>query len=151
MLAFIKQPQENTLWLDYGGRETLASYGVKPPQLNKTDLIRAASELQENLPKHHLEFLNMLKNFCVIDDYFFSHAGIDPEFHYEQQSELALTSIRTKFLNHTGHFYGKKIVHGHTPVSKPDLQKHRINLDTGAYLTGRLTVGILEDDKVFIL
>jgi serine/threonine protein phosphatase 1 len=151
MLGFMTHPQENVLWLDYGGREALMSYGVKPPSLNQTDLNRAALELETNLPTTHLYFLKNLQNYHIIDDYFFVHAGIDPDIAFDKQSELALTSIRTKFINHTGHFQGKKIIHGHTPVEKPDLQKHRINLDTGAYLTGVLTIGIFEKDTVTVL
>lgn len=151
MLGFIEDPHENVAWLDYGGRETLVSYGVKPPLLNKTDLMRAAGELKNKMPNNHLDFLKNLKNYHIIDDYFFVHAGIDPDIPLEKQSELALISIRAKFINHTGTFYGKKIVHGHTPIENPDLQMHRINLDTGAYLTGNLTVGVFEKNMVTIL
>ena len=151
MLAFMENPHDNIAWLDFGGRETLLSYGIKPPELNKTDLKRAALELETNLPTAHFDFLRNLKNYHIIDDYFFVHAGIDPYFPYDKQSELALTSIRAKFIHYTGHFYGKKIIHGHTPVEKPDLQKHRINLDTGAYLTGTLTIGIFEHNRAEIL
>ena len=42
-------------------------------------------------------------------------------------------------------------MHGHTPVwarkphaSVPELLPHRTNLDTGAYLTGVLAVGVFE-------
>ena len=151
MLGFITNPQENVSWLNFGGRETLISYGVTPPERNKIDLERASLELENNLPATHYDFLKNLQNYYIIDDYFFVHAGIDPDFHYDKQSELALTSIRLKFINHKGSFHGKKIIHGHTPVEKPDLQKHRINLDTGAYLTGNLTIGIFENNEVTIL
>jgi serine/threonine protein phosphatase 1 len=30
-------------------------------------------------------------------------------------------------------------VHGHTPVLQPDLQANRINIDTGAFATNKLT------------
>ncbi len=38
------------------------------------------------------------------------------------------------------------VVHGHTPVSAPELKKNRINIDTGAVFSGRLTCVALEDD-----
>jgi serine/threonine protein phosphatase 1 len=151
MLGFMSHPQKNVSWLDYGGIDALLSYGVKPPKLNQSDLKRASSELRTNMPISHLDFLQNLKNYHIIDDYFFVHAGIDPDIHLDKQSELILTSIRAKFINHTGTFQGKKIVHGHTPIENPDLQKHRINLDTGAYLTGNLTIGIFEKNMVTIL
>jgi serine/threonine protein phosphatase 1 len=31
------------------------------------------------------------------------------------------------------------VVHGHTPVAEPELRANRINIDTGAFITGRLT------------
>ena len=36
--------------------------------------------------------------------------------------------------------FGKFIVHGHTPVREPDIRPNRINIDTGAYATGNLTL-----------
>ncbi|MFT6072135.1 MAG: serine/threonine protein phosphatase 1 [Alphaproteobacteria bacterium] len=151
MVDFIEQPVESKLWLDYGGRETLASYDVKPPEDTKTDLKRAALELETNMPSDHLRFLKNLETHCVIDDYFFVHAGIDPDFLLDEQSEMALTSIRAKFIHYTGHFQGKKIIHGHTPVENPDFKDHRINLDTGAYLTGNLTLAVIENNIVTVL
>jgi serine/threonine protein phosphatase 1 len=39
-------------------------------------------------------------------------------------------------------------VHGHTPVLEPDVRPNRINIDTGAYATGRLTCLVLGGDEV---
>jgi serine/threonine protein phosphatase 1 len=39
------------------------------------------------------------------------------------------------------------IVHGHSPVEHPDLRPNRINIDTAAYLTGRLTCLVLEGSE----
>jgi serine/threonine protein phosphatase 1 len=58
--------------------------------------------------------------------------------------------IREDFLLHEDDF-GKIVVHGHTPVAQPDIRANRINIDTGAYATGRLTCLMLErDDMVFL-
>ena len=46
--------------------------------------------------------------------------------------------IRDEFLTSDAD-HGKLIVHGHTPVPEPDVRPNRINLDTGAFATGRLT------------
>jgi serine/threonine protein phosphatase 1 len=35
-------------------------------------------------------------------------------------------------------------VHGHTPVRMPDVRSNRINIDTGAFATGRLTCIVIE-------
>jgi hypothetical protein len=42
----------------------------------------------------------------------------------------------------------KFIVHGHTPVVEPDLRSNRINIDIGAYATGRLTCIRIERDQL---
>jgi serine/threonine protein phosphatase 1 len=44
---------------------------------------------------------------------------------------------------------GRFIVHGHTPQSngKPDLRKHRLNLDTAAVLGGPLTAAMFDDTR----
>jgi serine/threonine protein phosphatase 1 len=44
--------------------------------------------------------------------------------------------------------FGVLVVHGHTKVDVPDVRTNRINLDTGAQRTGRLTCGVFEDDRV---
>ena len=50
-----------------------------------------------------------------------------------------------------GENFGKVVVHGHTPIYKPDIQSNRINIDTGAYATGQLTCLVLEGDSVTFL
>jgi serine/threonine protein phosphatase 1 len=53
-------------------------------------------------------------------------------------------------------FYTKEastrfIVHSHTPVLEPEIRSNRINIDTGAYATGRLTCLILEGDQMWFM
>jgi len=36
------------------------------------------------------------------------------------------------------------VVHGHTPTESPEVLPNRINIDTGAFVTGRLTCLVLE-------
>jgi serine/threonine protein phosphatase 1 len=43
--------------------------------------------------------------------------------------------------------FGKIVVHGHTPVAEPDVRRNRINIDTGAFATGRLTCVVLEGES----
>jgi serine/threonine protein phosphatase 1 len=151
MMNFMVAPMQNELWLDYGGRETLESYDVTLPNLTETELKRAADELSKNMPQAHHEFFNNLKLYHIMNDYLFVHAGLDPYISLEKQSELCLTTIRSKFINYSGHFQGLRVVHGHTPVDKPDITPHRINLDTGAYMTDNLTCAVIEHNKVRIL
>ena len=65
----------------------------------------------------------------------------------ERQSEDDLLWIRDPFLDSTADF-GKIVVHGHTPTEQPQVLPNRINIDTGAYMTGRLTCVVLEMERV---
>ena len=49
-----------------------------------------------------------------------------------------LLGIRGEFLEFDGDF-DRIVVHGHTPVLQPDLRANRINIDTGAFATNKLT------------
>ena len=80
-------------------------------------------------------------------DYFFVHAGVRPGVAFSNQNAEDLLLIREEFLLHQGDF-GKIVVHGHTPVSEPEIHDNRINLDTGAFATGRLTCAVFEDNEV---
>jgi serine/threonine protein phosphatase 1 len=42
-------------------------------------------------------------------------------------------------------------VHGHTPAKTPDIRSNRINIDTGAFATGRLTCLILQGDQMAVI
>jgi hypothetical protein len=53
--------------------------------------------------------------------------------------------IRHEFLDSPLNF-GKAVVHGHTPMLGPEMRPNRINIDTGAFATGRLTCVALDDD-----
>jgi len=43
--------------------------------------------------------------------------------------------------------FGKIVIHGHTPVREPEILPNRINIDTGAFATGRLTCAVLDSGK----
>ena len=61
----------------------------------------------------------------------------------ERQSEDDLLWIRGPFLDSNADF-GKIVVHGHTPSEMPQVLPNRINIDTGAFATGRLTCLVVE-------
>ena len=76
--------------------------------------------------------------------YFLCHAGVRPGVPLDRQSDEDLLWIRDEFLDSDVDF-GKIVVHGHTPTLEPQVQPNRINIDTGAFATGRLTCVVLED------
>ena len=118
-----------------------------PRRPRKRELAQA---FRTALPEHHLAFLKSLPFLFESGGILFVHAGIRPGVPIERQQPDDLTWIREEFLAHQGDF-GRFIVHGHTPVDQPDIRPNRINIDTGAYATGRLSCVILEDEKLTFL
>ena len=148
---FLKDPGILAEWRHYGGLDTLLSYGLVPTIENDAKRqLELASDLHKVLPSDHRAFLDGLKQYFICGDFFFVHAGVRPGVCLTQQSEDDLLWIRADFLSSEDDF-GKVIVHGHTPVFEPDIRPNRINIDTGAYATGRLTCLVLESDKIRFL
>ena len=83
-------------------------------------------------------------------DFFFCHAGVKPGVPLDEQDPADLIWIRWAFLSHTG-LYEKVIVHGHTPVTRPELLPNRVNVDTGAFLSGRLTALVIDGAEKWVL
>ncbi|MDQ1194997.1 metallophosphoesterase [Agrobacterium sp. SORGH_AS 787] len=138
-------------WLAAGGRETLHAYGITVPVNIDRDNVHTVMALAvKQIPAEHKSFLERLRLYVTIGDYAFVHAGIRPGIALENQSAVDLMSIRQPFLDCVlPHDF--IIVHGHTPVTSPVFRSNRINVDTGAYITGNLTCLVLEEDRQFIL
>jgi serine/threonine protein phosphatase 1 len=135
-------------WQRLGGLETLTSYGIKPSiNANAAEQVRLAAALDRALPESHREFLSELKSSFTCGDFFFVHAGVRPGIPLAKQREEDLLWIRRDFLISEDDF-SKIVVHGHTPVLQPEIRPNRINIDTGAYATGRLTCLRLEDSRI---
>jgi len=104
---------------------------------------QAAKQLGTALSPEHTKFLASLKTSLTVGRYFLCHAGVRPGVPLERQSEEDLLWIRDEFLNSKMDF-GKIVVHGHTPTDEPEVLPNRINIDTGAFATGRLTCVVLQ-------
>lgn len=147
-MDFLKNPAVFANWRSYGGLETLLSYGLAPPVApDQEECAALASNLGRVLPDMHRRFLDNLQLSFTCGDFFFVHAGVRPNVAFANQREEDLLWIREEFLLHEG-AYEKLVVHGHTPVREPDIRPNRINIDTGAYATGRLTCLILEGSQL---
>jgi len=151
LTEFLENPGILGAWAQYGALPTLASYGLTP-KINASPEEQAdlAAGLSSALPKSHAQFLAGLKLSFTCGDFFFVHAGVRPGTPLSRQREDDLLWIREDFLLHEEPFE-KIIVHGHTPVKEPDVRKNRINIDTGAYATGRLTCLKLEQDQILFI
>ena len=146
VFEFLRNPSMLQSWSQMGGLETLMSYGLTP-SLNADALTQKelAIALQAALPKSHLMFLGSLQSSFSCGEFFFVHAGVRPRVPLAKQREEDLLWIRDDFLLYEEEF-GKIIVHGHTPVHEVDIRPNRINIDTGAYATGRLTCLVIQDE-----
>jgi serine/threonine protein phosphatase 1 len=138
-------------WKQFGGLQTLSSYGLRPT-LNpdpgeQAELIR---QLALAIPPHQQDFFNDLSLRFICGDFFFVHAGVKPGVALADQQEHDLIWIRDEFLQ-SKEAFAKYIVHGHTPVMAPDIRLNRINIDTGAYATGNLTLLVLQGDSMVTL
>ena len=133
-------------WRLLGGLETLHSYGVPVGLLLRgKGYEEASTALRDAVPQEHIEFLSSLR-FCISTTrYFLCHAGVRPGVPLDKQQARDMLWIRHEFLNCRKDF-GRIIVHGHTPVEAPQILSNRINIDTGAFATGRLTCLVLERD-----
>jgi serine/threonine protein phosphatase 1 len=110
----------------------------------------AAEAFRAALPPSHVEFLASLRLSLSVGRYFLCHAGVRPGVPLERQHEDDLLWIRDEFLGSKVDF-GKIVVHGHTPTEEPELRSNRVNVDTGAFMTDRLTCAVLEEKGVRFL
>ena len=146
MMDFLDDAAGGSFWAQNGGLETLRSYGIPTKGLlHGASFAEAAKQLRAEMPASHLEFLKSLRPSYAHGNYFFCHAGVRPSVSLDCQSEDDLLWIREPFLASKANF-GRIVVHGHTPTAEPEVRANRINIDTGAFMSGRLTCVALEDD-----
>jgi Calcineurin-like phosphoesterase len=148
LLQFLSEPTLLAEWQRLGGLQTLLSYGLKPPiNASTAQQIELAAQFRHALPDAHKALLRNMPPSFTCGDFLFVHAGVRPGVPIAEQSENDLLWIRDDFLLSKADF-GKFVVHGHTPVVEPDLRSNRINIDTGAYATGRLACIRIERDQL---
>jgi serine/threonine protein phosphatase 1 len=139
MLDFVEGKDCLEGWRTFGGVPTLLSYRVEPDLFSRdTPEQDVRDALIARLPADHQQFYATTARYCDAKPYLFVHAGIRPSVRLEVQTLTDLLTIRAEFLDFRGDF-GRVVVHGHTPVEKPDLRPNRINIDTGAFATHQLT------------
>jgi serine/threonine protein phosphatase 1 len=118
-------------WLAKGGDTALASYGG-----NSADV-----------PQSHIHWLDHLQLLYVDTHRLYVHAGVDPGVSLAHQSEETLLWKRYP-KGHSEGFGNLHVVHGHdNDPDGPLLYEGRTNLDTLAWKTGRLTIGVFDDDR----
>lgn len=136
-------------WLrpNLGGPHTLASYGIDTKGRDAVDL---QAEARERVPPAHRTFLEALPLYHETQDLICVHAGIRPGIPLHRQDKQDLIWIRDEFLNDPRD-HGKLVVHGHTPVERPEHAGNHVNLDTGAGFFRPLTVAVFEGRDCWVL
>lgn len=141
------EPCDVPNWCRYGGRQTLASYGLDLSDLDEAAVEACVPELigrvRAILPPDHAAFLASTQLSWRCGDYLFVHAGIRPGVTLAAQDPRDLVWIRREFLDDEVD-HGLVVVHGHTPTLEPEIRRNRIGIDTKAYESGRLTCLVLE-------
>jgi serine/threonine protein phosphatase 1 len=129
MAEALRDPAAVANWLGKGGDTALASYG------GDVDAVPAA----------HRAWLERLVLLHMDAHRIYVHAGLDPDIALEAQSERALLWKRYAKDDASG-FGDHHVVHGHdNDPAGPLLLAGRSNLDTQAWKTGRLVIGVFDD------
>jgi len=143
-LRSFEEPEMFRHFLRHGGRDTVLSYGIDRAEFVAADLEQAQQLMRERVPPQDIAFIHSFENMVRIGDYLFVHAGIDPRVPLDAQRPQDLRWIREPFLSHPDS-HGPVVVHGHTITDEPEDCGNRIGIDTGAFMSGRLTALALED------
>jgi len=116
---------------NYGGPATIKSYGS-----------------YENIMKIHGDFYRNLNLYCFNQDYFFVHAGINPNYTLEEQDEADLLYISYNFIDAL-HFLPQKVIFAHTDFESPYILPDKIGIDLGCgiYPYAPLCALILDNGK----
>lgn len=130
-------------FLRFGGRETVLSYGIDRKTYQTASVEEVQRIMTQAVPAEDRRFMEGFEDMIAIGGYLFVHAGIAPDVPLEKQRRQDLRWIREPFLSHREPF-GPVVVHGHTICDAPEELDNRIGVDTGAYVTGRLTALVLE-------
>ena len=149
MLDFLEMPERGARWLRFGGLATLMSYGLRG--MTGTATAEHLEELRDRLAAAvdpaHLDFLDRLAHYHLAGNLLFVHAGADPALIPEMQDPEVLMWGAPGF-GRTARGDGFWVIHGHTIVEQARAAGGIVSIDTGAYVTGRLTAARIHGGEV---
>jgi serine/threonine protein phosphatase 1 len=135
-------------WLNNGGGGTLQSYGYE-----KEGNLDYPLQIDPN----HIAWIRHLPVFYEDKHRIFVHAGVPhdqlPQDTHRQTLQWMLhrgdiKSLSADLYDDKPNISGKHIVHGHhQSENHPLLKPHRTNLDSFAWYTGRLAIGVFDDSQ----
>lgn len=147
MAGFLRNPRSDSDWLEFGGVETLMSFGLDASRWRK-DRVRSkliTYKIEAYLSSEQVRFISERPYLVRFGNLVFVHAGIDRDRPPAQQTEREYLWMRpdpkkdaelaARSVTEADHC----VVHGHTPAEQVYVSPFRINLDTGAYAGGPLS------------
>lgn len=147
-LRFLDHPEAADRWLDHGGTEALVSWGVTPaPGEGAAALCR---RFEAALPAAQRDFLATLPLGLTIGRHVLTHAGAAAELPLSAQGKSELVWQRhgeIADLLPPADLGARIVVHGHVPGRAIRAAGWRINLDTNAWKSGRLSAARLYQDR----
>lgn len=126
MMLLARRGKERRAWLSFGGKETLASYGI--PVLEDNQL--------RKIPQEHWHFLeHVCRDYYETSTHFFVHANVFPDVPLERQPTHQLYWEKLSPYEYKPHVSGKIMICGHSkqPDGMPLNLGKVICLDTGVY------------------
>lgn len=144
LLAFLDDPLTHApRWLTFGGANTLDSYGVsqKGTATQMRDALRAAMGSRTE------SWLRALPSYWQSGNVAVTHAGAAPDLPMERQDDKVLRWGHPQFGRRVRDD-GLWVVRGHVVVDAPKARQGVIEIDTGAYRTGQLTLAHIEAGHV---
>ena len=128
MALALRNPDRLDWWIDNGGDATIASYRDHREAIGR-----------------HLAWIEALPSLHADRHRLYVHAGVDPAKPLDAQQDKVL--LWKRYPREAGAGHGTlHVVHGHDPnVDGPLLHEGRTDLDTLAWSTGRLVVGVFDD------
>jgi serine/threonine protein phosphatase 1 len=134
-------------WIGNGGGQTLQSYGYQHGEFLQPSKV----------PQANLDWLASLPFFHEDAHRIFVHAGVPPHLPLTETAPSTLQWMLypseesypdAEVHSDEAHCSGKHIVHGHhQSATHPLLKPHRTNLDSFAWNTGRLAIGVFDDSQ----
>lgn len=140
------EPDFVDFWAANGGLATLVDMGVYPGDIRRYGPLAVIDQVRATAPGSIRLALGELELSLRLGGYLFAHAGVHPLYPLDDAEQQRLTTIRQPFLDGEGWIHDFVVVHGHSIVG-PDLERHRIAVDSGCYHTGVLTCVELREDR----
>jgi serine/threonine protein phosphatase 1 len=137
MVQTLTKPLHPDWWIGNGGGMTLISYGHAPSGAYRPEVI----------PDEHIAWMKSLPRLHVDNHRVFVHAGVSPSLPLDQQDDQAMGWMIYPDGAEDGHG-DRHVVHGHHAHENGPIQyTGRTNLDTQAWYTGRLVIGVFYPSK----